>query len=67
MVRVYNKKEKTTWEVTDEAILKRLSLDPMHYEVGPEKGESQTAGADPDQHPTKLFEKGTDKPVKAGK
>ena len=58
-VEVYNIKEKTIWQISDESILKRLRADPMHYEVRDKKPDMGAANQDQ--------VKGIDKPVKPGK
>ena len=57
-MRVFNKIENTTWEISDEGTLKHLRKYPEKYEIGPAK----------EDHP-KEIDKGEkeDKSVKAGR
>jgi hypothetical protein len=36
-MKILNKKQGTTWEITDEAHIKRLLADPNYEEAKPEK------------------------------
>ncbi len=55
-MRVFNKIEKTTWEISDESILKHLRKYPEKYEIGPA------------MEPPKDGERGEkEKPAKTGK
>jgi len=44
-MRVFNKTEKTVWEISDESILKHLQKYPEKYEIGPAKGTETICGA----------------------
>jgi hypothetical protein len=57
IVRVFNKIEKTVWEISDEGTLKHLRKYPERYEIGPAK----------EDHP-KEIDKGEkeEKPSKTG-
>jgi len=59
-MRVYNKIEKTTWEISDESILKHLRKYPEKYEIGPAKGTETICVAG-------INTVGPEKPVKPGK
>ncbi|HNX08482.1 MAG TPA: hypothetical protein PKL29_00075 [Methanothrix sp.] len=59
-MRVFNKIEKTVWEISDEGTLKHLQKYPEKYEIGPAKGTETTGGVG-------INTAGSEKPGKSGK